>query len=139
MRPVAPPHDRVPEVPPEDLHTRILLERAKEGQNAAWGEIYRRYTRMLELRVRCDLPAASGDVHWKNRVGGDFFSSPVIIGDRLFCTDVRGTTVVLSASKNYELLAKNRLRDDMHASPAVAAGRLYLRTFHHLISLGGKK
>ncbi|MCH2211646.1 MAG: PQQ-like beta-propeller repeat protein [Fuerstiella sp.] len=88
--------------------------------------------------VTC-IDGPSGEIHWKERVGGDFFSSPIIIGDRIFCTDVQGTTVVLAASKNYRLLAKNRLRDDMHASPAVAGGRLYLRTFRHLISLGGRK
>jgi outer membrane protein assembly factor BamB len=88
--------------------------------------------------VTC-IDGPSGEIHWKKRVGSDFFSSPIIIGDRIFCTDVRGTTVVLAASQNYQLLAKNRLRDNMHASPAVAGGRLYLRTFHHLISIGGKK
>jgi outer membrane protein assembly factor BamB len=88
--------------------------------------------------VTC-IDGPSGEIHWKERVGGDFFSSPIIIGDRIFCTDVQGTTVVLAASQDYRLLAKNRLRDNMHASPAVAGGRLYLRTFHHLISIGGKK
>lgn len=87
--------------------------------------------------VTC-IDGPSGEIHWKERVGGDFFSSPIIIGDRIFCTDVQGTTVVLAASQDYQLLAKNRLRDNMHASPAVAGGCLYLRTFHHLISLGGK-
>lgn len=88
--------------------------------------------------VTC-IDAASGNVHWKKRVGGDYFSSPVLIGDRIFCTDIGGTTVVLAASKDYKLLAKNDLGDNMHATPAIAGGRLYLRTFHHLISLGGKK
>jgi outer membrane protein assembly factor BamB len=42
----------------------------------------------------------------------------------------------LAASKQYQLLARNRLGEGSHSTPAVAGGRLYLRTFSHLMALG---
>ena len=88
--------------------------------------------------VTC-IDGPTGAIHWKERVGGDFFSSPIIVGGRIFCTDVMGTTVVLAASRDFQLLAKNKCGENVHASPAVSGGRLYLRTYHHLISIGGGK
>jgi hypothetical protein len=36
------------------------------------------------------------------------------------------------------VLAKNPLGEPTRATPAVADGRMYLRTYSHLISVGGK-
>ncbi len=86
--------------------------------------------------VSC-LDATSGESHWKQRVGGNFFGSPVRVGNRLYCMSTEGDVVVLAADTNYKLLAKNSLGEATRATPAIAAGRMYLRTESHLISLGG--
>jgi hypothetical protein len=49
-----------------------------------------------------------------------------------------GTAVVVAASDEYELLGKNPLGEESRSTPSIAGGRLYLRTYSHLISLGGK-
>ena len=36
-----------------------------------------------------------------------------------------------------KIMAKNRLNEGMRASPAIADGAIYLRTFHSLYKLGG--
>ncbi len=82
--------------------------------------------------------AKSGDVHWRKRVGGRYFSSPVCVDDRLFSISERGDVVVVAATDEFKLLARNALGDDSHSTPTVAGGRMYLRTFGHLISVGGK-
>ncbi len=87
--------------------------------------------------VEC-VKTSTGEVLWKQRVGGNFSGSPICIGDRLFCIAEDGEVVVLSATDQYELLAKNPLGEDSRATPSVAGGRLYLRTYSHLISVGGK-
>ncbi len=46
--------------------------------------------------------------------------------------------MVLRAGPKYELLAVNALGEKSHATPAVADGRMYLRTFSHLICIGGE-
>jgi outer membrane protein assembly factor BamB len=80
----------------------------------------------------------TGEVHWRERVPGSYYSSPVCVGQGLYNISRDGEIVVVAAAKRFELLARNPLGEGSHASPAVAGGRLYLRTFSHLISLGGK-
>jgi outer membrane protein assembly factor BamB len=82
--------------------------------------------------------AASGEEVWREKVGGNYFGSPVCAGGRLYCISTKGEVVVLAAADKYELLARNPLGEKSHATPAVAGGRMYLRTWSHLISVGGK-
>ena len=86
--------------------------------------------------VSC-VDAATGQSHWRERVGGKFSGSPIIVEDRVYCISEDGTVVVLAAAPEYKLLARNPLGEGSRSTPAVAAGRLYLRTASHLISLGG--
>jgi hypothetical protein len=55
----------------------------------------------------------------------------------MFCIDDDGVVVVLSASDQFELLGKNPLGEPSRSTPAVASGRMYVRTESHLISIGG--
>lgn len=87
--------------------------------------------------VTC-LDAPSGKRHWRRRVGGDYFSSPIIVDGKLYCASRDGVMVVLAAEADYQMLAKNPLGDNVHATPAVAGGRMYIRTFGKLMSLGGE-
>ncbi len=87
--------------------------------------------------VSC-VDAATGKVHWRQRVGGSFWGSPVAVEDRLYCISEDGTVVVLAAKAEYKLIARNPLGENSNSTPAVAGGRMYLRTFSHLISVGGK-
>ncbi len=87
--------------------------------------------------VSC-LKAATGDKLWRERVGGNYSGSPVLIGDFLYCIAEDGTVVVLAASEKYQLVARNALGEDSRSTPAVSSDRLYLRTYSHLISIGGR-
>jgi outer membrane protein assembly factor BamB len=83
--------------------------------------------------------ARTGKLHWRERVAGSYYSSPVCVGDRLYGVSRDGDVIVLAASRNFELLARNPVGEGSHSTPAIAGGRMYVRTFAHLISLGGKK
>ena len=61
------------------------------------------------------------------------------MADKVYCVSAEGDCVVVAASDNYELIAKNPLGETCRSTPSVSDGRLYLRTQSHLISLGGKK
>jgi outer membrane protein assembly factor BamB len=82
--------------------------------------------------------ARTGQVYWRERVSGSYYASPVCAGDRLYGVSREGEVVVLAAAKHFEVLARNPLGEGSHSTPAVAGGRMYLRTFSHLISVGGK-
>jgi len=80
----------------------------------------------------------NGEVLWREKPAGAFYSSPVLVNDRLYCVTKKGEVVVLNASKDYKLLAINHLDENSFATPAVAGGKMYFRTFSHLFSLGKK-
>jgi outer membrane protein assembly factor BamB len=81
----------------------------------------------------------TGEVHWRERVPGEYYGSPVCVGERLYAVSRDGEVVALAAARRFELLGRSPLGEGSHSTPAVAGGRLYLRTFSHLISVGGKK
>ena len=81
--------------------------------------------------------ARDGRQIWQKRVGGNYYGSPVRVRDRIYCMSADGECVVVRAAEEYELLARNPLGEGSHSTPAVAGGRMYLRTFNHLISVGG--
>jgi outer membrane protein assembly factor BamB len=79
---------------------------------------------------------ATGKQNFRQRLGGDFHSSPVRVGNRIFCVARNGDVVVLAADRKYELLARNSLNETCHATPAVAEGRMYIRTENSLLCIG---
>jgi len=83
--------------------------------------------------------ALTGELHWRERVPGTYYGSPVCAGKHLYCISRDGDVVVLAAKKQFEQTARNSLGEGSHSTPAIAGGRMYLRTFTHLISIGGKE
>jgi len=89
-------------------------------------------------RAYC-LRGATGEEIWQAKPGGRFAGSPVWVDGRLYCITMKGNVVVMRAAEEYELLAVNPLGEESQATPAVANGRMYLRSASQLISIGGKK
>jgi outer membrane protein assembly factor BamB len=79
----------------------------------------------------------SGEVHWRKRIGGTFYASPICIGDHIYNISAAGTAIVVAAEKEYKLVSRQELGEPSHSTPAVANGVMYLRTFSKLFSLGG--
>jgi len=80
----------------------------------------------------------TGERLWSERLDGDFYASPICVNDRLYCISKKGVVFVLAASEAFKLLARNSLGELTYATPAIAGGKMYLRTYSHLISIGGK-
>ena len=87
--------------------------------------------------VTC-VDAKTGDAQWKKRVGGTYYASPVAVGNAVYCASTSGEMVVLELSREYQELSRSPLLEASHSSPAVSSGRMFVRTFSHLISVGGK-
>lgn len=86
--------------------------------------------------VTC-IDGPSGKIHWRERVGGEYLGSPVRVDDRIFCISNAGEMAVLSATKEFKVLAKIDLGEPSHSTPSVSDGVMYLRTLSHVMSLGG--
>lgn len=79
----------------------------------------------------------NGEFHWRERLRGSFYASPICIGDRIYGCSTEGDVVVLAANHEFEELARNPLPEGTHSTPAVANGRMYIRTFSRLLAIGG--
>jgi outer membrane protein assembly factor BamB len=70
----------------------------------------------------------TGEELWKERLGGDFFASPVMADDRIYAVNVGGKAFVFEAKPaGFKLLAQNQLGNQAYASPVICGGRIYLR------------
>ncbi|MFQ5734183.1 MAG: PQQ-binding-like beta-propeller repeat protein, partial [Planctomycetaceae bacterium] len=78
------------------------------------------------------LDARTGKRHWTKRIGGDYWASPVLVGNRIYCFSKKGRIPVFKASKTFEKLADNQLGDGFNASPAFVDDAMILRSFSHL-------
>jgi outer membrane protein assembly factor BamB len=80
----------------------------------------------------------SGEEVYRERVGGNFFSSPVIADGKIYCGSRDGELVSVALGDKFEILGRSRLNSGMNATPAIANNRLFLRTDTHLISIEGR-
>jgi outer membrane protein assembly factor BamB len=74
------------------------------------------------------LEAKTGKEVWKERLGGNYSTSPIHAGGKVYFFDQDGKSTVIEASRQYKAIAENRLDDGFMASPAVSGNALFLRT-----------
>jgi hypothetical protein len=82
---------------------------------------------------------ATGAVLKQGRLHGaidKYFSSPVAADDKVFLIAQGGEVSVLKAAGDWEVLKVNALDDECFATPAIADGRIYIRTRSALYCFG---
>ncbi|HID21692.1 MAG TPA: hypothetical protein EYP14_04750 [Planctomycetaceae bacterium] len=109
----------IPYVPTPVVHAGYLFEWTDQGLAAC-----------VDLKTGIDV--------WKRRIGGNFSGSPVCIDGKLYAISDAGDVVVIAASPRFRLLGRTPLDDPSRATPAVAHGRLYLRTYHRLTCVAAR-
>ncbi|MCM2257705.1 MAG: PQQ-binding-like beta-propeller repeat protein [Vicinamibacteria bacterium] len=68
---------------------------------------------------------------------GSYYASPVAGDGKVYLLSEAGQVTVLKADPQWEILAVNALAEKAEATPAIAGGRLYIRTEKALYSFGG--
>jgi outer membrane protein assembly factor BamB len=82
---------------------------------------------------------ATGQVIKQGRLHGaidKYFSSPVAADDKVFLIGQGGQVSVLKAAGEWQALKVNELDDECFATPAIADGRIYVRTRSALYCFG---
>lgn len=69
---------------------------------------------------------------------GDYYASPVAADGKVFLASVDGKVTVLKAAAQWEILGVNDLGEEIHATPALGAGRIYVRTRGAVYCFGTK-
>ena len=94
--------------------------------------IYRDILYMInDSGVLTTLNPATGELYKQARLRGvseSFYSSPVASDGKIFFLSRSGVMTVLEAGREQKVLAVNELNEESSATPAIANGRLYVRT-----------
>jgi outer membrane protein assembly factor BamB len=69
---------------------------------------------------------------------GTYYASPVAAEDKVFVANTEGKITVLKASGAWEVLGVNDLGEEVHATPALGGGRVYVRTRSAVYCFGVK-
>ena len=74
------------------------------------------------------LDALTGELHWRERIGGNYSASPLHSDGKIYFHSREGVTTVIEAGKTFRVISKNRLNGSHMASAAVDGEALLLRT-----------
>jgi outer membrane protein assembly factor BamB len=94
---------------------------------------------LMDNGILVCLDGATGREQYRQRLEGPCNSSPIAGEGRVYVSNNQGTTFVVRAGREFELLARNELGERITASPAVSNSRLIYRTDSHLYSIGCKR
>ena len=80
--------------------------------------------------------AKTGERVYQERVGGVYTASPVVGDGKVYLVSEDGETIVVAAGRTPRILERNKLNARQLASPAVASGRLFIRSDDVLYAVG---
>jgi outer membrane protein assembly factor BamB len=90
------------------------------------------YFMVNDTGIASCLDATTGDILWQHRFAGNYWASPIYADGRIYFFGQDGTIPVVAPTREFQLLAENKLADGFNASPAVVGRSLILRTKTHL-------
>jgi outer membrane protein assembly factor BamB len=84
------------------------------------------------------LDAGDGKLLKRGRLPalGSYYSSPVAGDGKIYLLNEQGQLTVVSAAADWRVLATGDFEEDTYATPAIADGRIYVRTAGHLYCFG---
>jgi outer membrane protein assembly factor BamB len=85
------------------------------------------------------LDAVTGQVKKQARLRGaadNYYASPVGGDGKVYIVSQSGVVAVLDAARDQELLSTGELEDEVYATPAIAGGRIFIRTRGALYCFG---
>lgn len=80
----------------------------------------------------------NGKKIWEKECPNGFYSSPVLVGDKVYVTDIQGTTYIFKLADKYEEISKNKINDQVVTTPAFVGSRIFIRGNKFLYCIGKK-
>ena len=78
----------------------------------------------------------TGERYWFHDFDEGFYSSPILVGDKVYCMDMFGVMYIIKAQKKFELISQNELGEHAMTIPAFMFNRIYIRGEKHLFCIG---
>ena len=93
-------------------------------------------------RVMTCLDPVTGAVHWRGELGGRkaFQASPTGADGKIYCINMGGEVVILSAGDKFEVLSRIDMGEgECRSTISAAHGQLFVRTAENLHCIGSEK
>jgi len=78
----------------------------------------------------------TGERYWYHDFDEGFYSSPILVGNNVYCMDMFGMMYIFKANKEFELISQNELGEHAMTIPAFMHNRIYIRGVDHLFCIG---
>jgi len=85
------------------------------------------------------LDGKTGKVFWEHEFDDGFYSSPILVDDRVYIIDLSGAMQIFRMADVFELLGVSEIGEDAYATPAFVGDRIYVRGLMHLFCVGEPK
>jgi outer membrane protein assembly factor BamB len=83
---------------------------------------------VLDAGIAKCYRADTGEEMWKSRLGGEFSSSPVLVGKLIYATSEKGETFIYEATpEGFREVGRNKLGSECFATPAICGEDIYIR------------
>ena len=93
---------------------------------------------LMDNGILMCLEGKTGAETYRERLGGNWNSTPIASDGRIYLSNNEGKTLVVGAGPQFELLATNDLGERITASPAISGNDLIYRTDSHLYLIRNK-
>jgi outer membrane protein assembly factor BamB len=120
-----------------DLKETNLVWQQKKGMPKVPSMLYVKpyLFAVSDAGVAACMKAATGEIVWQERIGGNFSASPVSVEGRIYFTGDNGETTVIEAGPEFKILANNPLGEKVQASPAFSQGQIFIRSEKNLFCI----
>ena len=81
------------------------------------------------------LDAMTGKVVWKEKLSGNFNSSPVYAAVNLYFFNVKGDCTIIKPGDSFQKVAENSIGETVKTVPVFVNGKMILRTEKHLYQI----
>ena len=76
--------------------------------------------------VTC-LDLRTAEILWEHDFDVGFYSSPILVGDRVYLLDYSGEMQIFKAGRTFEQLGTAEIGEDVYATPAFVGDRILIR------------
>ena len=86
-------------------------------------------------KITC-VEGTTGKKIWETALTRPYFSSLVCTGDKIYAISKKGDVTCFAAKATFENLGESKLGELCQSTPAISGGKMYIRTYTHLMSVG---
>lgn len=88
------------------------------------------------LNTMMCIDAATGEEIWSRHVMSNYNASPIYAAGTIYFFSVKGETLVIKEGRKLEIVAQNKLKDQIWATPAILRNNIIMRTDKYLCRIG---